>query len=107
VILQLAAETTERAALICSVNRALLMEVGPALRAVAARRESGTVRLRFFFDGDISMEDRESANCVAGEVIADFPECDLDERIDRVDAPKPLPSEDGWVTVYMRRERIA
>ena len=95
----------ELAALICSVNRALLQEVGPSLRAVKAQETGETIRLRFFIDGEPSEEDLNSASCAASEVISDFPEHALDDQVVRLDAPTPIPSEGGWITVFERREQ--
>lgn len=94
----------DRATLICSVNRGLWQQVGPALRAVIARHESETIRLRFFIDGEPSDDDRESASGTAAEVIADFPWLDLDDEVLRLDSPQPIPFGDGWLTIFARRE---
>ncbi|MBO6769385.1 MAG: hypothetical protein JJ901_13930 [Erythrobacter sp.] len=94
----------ERASLICSVNRALLGEVGPALRLVVAKADRQEIVLRFYFDGEPSAEDRESANCAGTEVIADFPEYDLAEQIERCDAPEKIALDSSWLTIFARRE---
>ncbi len=89
---------------ILSMNRALLGEVSPALRAAKIAWDEDVVHLYFYYDGKISEEDHESAECVATEVIADFPEHELEIDILRWDYPKRIPQE-GLDTVYHRREK--
>jgi hypothetical protein len=91
-------------ALVLSVNRALWGEVGPSLRRVYVTSRDGLVLLRFYFDGPISEEDRESASCASTEVIADFSDHRISEELIRCDAPAPIPVDDGWHCVYARRE---
>src|SRR5258708_5912730 len=62
---------------ILSLNRALCCEVSPKLRCARINWDNDTVWLYFYYDGDISEEDDESAQCVATEVITDFPEYEL------------------------------
>lgn len=92
-----------RANAILSMNRALWGEVSPALRAAKIKWDEETVHLYFYYDGKISEEDHESAECVATEVISDFPEHKLEIDILRWDYPRPIPQE-GLETVYHRRE---
>lgn len=85
------------------LQTALLGEVGPLLRAVGFRQEAETVGIRFYFDGPISDEDRESASCVVSEVLASRPEhVPVSGQVMRCDAPAPIPG-DAWL-VYRRRE---
>ncbi len=86
-----------------SMNRALLCEVAPALRAAKIHWAAKTINLHFYYDGEISDEDRESAECVGTEVISDFPNYNLKIEILRWDYPKPIPQDEG-TTVYRRRE---
>lgn len=97
--------SADRASLLLSVNRALWGEVGPALRAVHVAANGAAIMLRFYFDGHVTETDRESASCVAAEVVADFPDSTIKEQIMRLDAPQSIPYEDGWQIVYMRREQ--
>jgi hypothetical protein len=72
---------------------------------VLVRVEGNIIDLRFVIDGEISEHDRESASCVASEVIADFsaPHTIREECL-RVDAPLPIPSDATWKMVYKRKE---
>jgi hypothetical protein len=76
------------------LQTALLGEVGPALRGVAYRLDEREVGIRFYFDGPVSDEDRESASCVVTEVIASLPEdVRVVEEVIRLDAPARLPDD--------------
>src|ERR1700733_14322379 len=83
----------DRASALLSFNRALWGEVSPKLRCAKILWDKSTIRLFFYYDGDISEEDHESSECAATEVIADFPEHQLDVQIIRLDHPKPIPKE--------------
>jgi len=86
------------------MSAALSGAVSPALRAAKIAWDEKSVHLYFYYDGEISEEDHESAECVATEVIADFPEHELEIDILRWDYPKPIPQE-GLETGYHRREQ--
>ena len=75
----------------------------PALRGVSVGMDGDRLEIRFYVDGPPAERDRESASCVASEVAADFPRLGrVEERIERVDAPAPLPPDPLWA--YRRRE---
>lgn len=85
------------------LQMALLGEVGPRLRAVCYHRWDEQVAIRFYLDGPIASEDRESAACVVTEVIAALPEhVRVSEELIRCDWPARLPV--GVLRVYQRRE---
>jgi hypothetical protein len=88
---------------ILSLNRALLVEASPALRAALISWNDEEIHLFFYYDGEISVEDNESAECAATEVIAGYPEYALEIDILRWDAPKPIPQTGELV--YHRREK--
>ena len=92
-----------RVGAILSMNRALWGEVSPPLRAARIKWDDKVIYLFFYYDGEISEEDHESAECVSTEVISDFPEYQLEVDIIRIDYPKAIPQE-GGETVYRRRE---
>lgn len=92
-----------RTALLLSAQRALLGEVPPSLRGVSLHARDDALQVVFYFDGPVAAEDRESASCVASGMAADFPRLRaVDQRIERVDAPAPLPPDAVWA--YRRRE---
>lgn len=91
--------------LILSVNRALLGEVSPELRAVLVRKSKDNIYIKTIYDGDISAQDRESSSIIATGVIADYPEnCHVIEECIRLDAPEKINCPEGWHLVFSRRE---
>ncbi len=86
-----------------SIQRALLGEVSPQLRAVVFSIAERDIDVRFYFDGDISDKDMESASCVETEIIADYEAEDvITVRCIRLDTPKTIGDSGVWV--YQRRE---
>ncbi|MCI5142254.1 MAG: hypothetical protein D3909_11165 [Candidatus Electrothrix sp. ATG1] len=87
-----------------SIQRALLGEISPLLRAEAFSITERNIDVRFYFDGLISEDDAESASCVETEIIADYEAEDtVTVRCIRLDAPGPIADNGVWV--YQRRER--
>lgn len=80
----------------------LIGEVSPPLRAVRIKWDEKTIHLYFYYDGEIAEEDRESAECIATEIISNFSAHTLEVNILRWDYPKQIPNEGELV--YMRRE---
>lgn len=93
----------DRVAMIFSLLTGLLGEVSPELRSASIKWDDPCVYVYFFYDGPISEENEESAQCVATEVIACFPKHQLEVNIQRLDYPHPLPQDVGEL-VYRRRE---
>lgn len=86
------------------LQTALLGEIGERLRAVAYRPGEDAVVIRFYFDGPIWDEDRESAACVVTEVIAALPaEVRVSEEVVRCDLPARIPID--LPLVFQRREQ--
>ncbi|MEU4598603.1 hypothetical protein [Nocardia sp. NPDC023988] len=90
--------------MVLSVNRALWQEVSAAVRAVFCKVEDGVISIRIVVEGAITDDDRDSTSCVAAEVIADFPDHRVDERIERLDPPTRVTMPPGWHLVFHRRE---
>ncbi len=95
----------DRVKAIVAMNRALCGEVSPPLRAARVKWDDEIFYLYFYYDGEISEEDNESAECAATEFIACYPEYRPIINIIRLDYPHPIPQEEGE-TVYLRREPI-
>jgi hypothetical protein len=87
---------------VLSLNRGLWLEVSPALRAAQIKWDHKTLILNFYYNGEISDEDWESAECVSTEVISEFPEYELEINIVRLDEPQPIPL--NGILVYHRKE---
>lgn len=89
-----------------SIQRALLGEISPQLRAVVFSIVGKNIDVRFYFDGLISEADVESASCVETEIIADYEAEDVvTVRCIRLDAPETIDDDGTWV--YQRREILS
>lgn len=92
-----------RARVLLSVQRALVGEVFPALRAVTVEWRPDMVKFWAYVDGVLRDEDNESLSVVSAEIAADFgPEVEIDYEVVRRDAPMAI--DDGRVCVFRRRE---
>lgn len=86
-----------------SIQRALLGEVSPQLRAVVFSIAEQELKIRFYFDGLISDINTESASCVETEVLADYEAEDtVVVQCIRLDSPESIDDQGVWV--YQRRE---
>jgi hypothetical protein len=88
-----------------SIQRALFCQVSSNIRmgAVDWSDEEKKILIRFYFDGEISEENRASANCVSAEVCGDFDEeTQVNDECIRLDFSKRLP--DHMFTLYRRKE---
>lgn len=94
---------TMRTRVLLSLQRALLGEVFPSLRAVTAEWVPERVQFWAYVDGEPRHEDIEALSCVSAEVAADFePGVEVDHHVVRKDAPAPI--EDLRTYVYRRQE---
>jgi hypothetical protein len=75
--------------LILSGVRALIGEVTPSLRSASVQLNDNKVIFKCVFDETATEDDFELMSTVAGEIIADFPDCDLEEIIQKVPPPEP------------------
>ena len=86
-----------RARVLLSVQRALLGEITPEMRAVEVEWSPERILLRVFTEGEASEQVREDFDAaVVTQVVADFPEPDRgDPRVElefvRCDAPDHVP----------------
>lgn len=97
------ANVVDRTFVLLSLQRALLGEVFPALRAVTVEWSPSAVKFFAYVDGRVTEEDAESVSCVATSVAADlWSGVDFDYEIVRVDARHRI--EDTRAYVYSRRE---
>ena len=96
--------TLNRSNILLFVQRALLDEVFPQLRSVMVDYSENKVRLYFYVDGVISIDDADSLDCVETEVIADMtPDIEVVSEVIRLDAPVREP--DKGICVYHRKEQ--
>lgn len=93
-----------RALVLLSLQRALLGEVFPALRALTVDWTDAAVKFWAYVDGELRPEDAESLSCVSASVAADFwSGVDIDYAIVRCDFPSQILDE--RTRVFARRER--
>lgn len=95
----------EREDVLFSVQRAMLGEVFPSLRAVTVEWSDDTVKFFAYVDGPLADEDAESLSCISAAVAADFwSGVDIDYEVVQVDAPNKI--VDQRTRVYHRREAV-
>ena len=87
-----------------SVSRARWGEVSSKLRSVQFRTAERRIDSRFFFDGDADPSEQNPIGCVGPEVAADFPDTSVSEETVGTLADSEIMCQQGWHTVYARRE---
>ena len=95
-------QTQEDIHLILSGTRALWGSVTPPLRSVSIELKDETIIWKCAFDTNASEDDFELASDAAGEVIADFPNYNLEEII--IIVPDNIPTEPLENLIYLRHE---
>jgi hypothetical protein len=99
------ARPIERTHVLLSLQRAMLGEVFPALRAVSVDWSDRMVKFFAYVDGPLADEDAESLSCISAEVAADFwSGVDIDYEVVQVDAPNRIVDE--RTRVFHRREAV-
>ena len=83
---------------------ALLGMVTPSLRGVTVGWKDRRIRARFFFDGPTREAERDVCSDIEAEVLASFPDYEVEVHAERLDAPHELGPAmlDAWV--YRRKE---
>jgi len=83
---------------------ALLGMVPPSLRGVTVGWNDRRIVGRCFYDGPIGDREREECSDIEAEVMASFPEYDVEVVAERLDASQDLNPEllNAWV--YRRKE---
>lgn len=93
-----------RVRLLLSIQRALLGEVTPNIRAVTAGIDENAITLRWIIDGEITDELEDDLSAAGAEVIADFETHQIAEEFVRSDAPRPLDELYLDHIAYVRKE---
>ncbi len=97
-------DTTFRCRVLLTIQRALLGEVFPDLRAITVDWSLEFVKFRAYVHGESRPDDLDSLSCVSAELSADFEEeINIEYSIIRIDAPNQI--VDSGVFVYKRREK--
>ena len=95
----------DRALVLLSLQRAMLGEVFPALRAVTVEWSQVSVKFIAYIDGPLTDKDAESLSCISAEVAADFwSGVDVDHEFVRLDFPEKI--NDARTRVFHRREEM-
>ncbi len=93
-----------RTEVLLSLQAALLDEITPNIRGITCGWNDSLITIHSYFQGEISEDDRESMECIATEVIANFPEHRIDiesKKLDMLESLTPY-SLSAWV--YRRKE---
>lgn len=96
---------TLQAAILLSLQNALLGEIDPNLRqvSVAWNDDEQEINIYLYYHGEISEENRTSANCIGAMVSGDFDEyTEVMEHCIRLDAPEDIPQH--MSVAYFRKE---
>jgi len=97
--------TDMRARVLLSVQRALLGQIGAAVRAIMCRWTENEIYVRVVLDGEISDRDAEAISEAETEVIADFPsQVVVCFKLERHDYPTLIKYEIDEVAVFRRME---
>lgn len=88
--------------LMLAAQRGMLGEVGPSLRAVAVDWINNDIVVYFYNDGEITEELHDDFISITTDITTHFNNAMVDEKIIRLDYPKPLPFHEHWV--YRRKE---
>jgi hypothetical protein len=87
-----------------SAQRALLGSITPNMRLIKVFSDGGVITLTVISAAPLSTSERADLSIAASEIVADFPDCSITEKV-IIDAT-PIPLEDvlaaGWV--YRRAE---
>ena len=98
-------EIGNRRAVLLTAQVALLGEVSTAVRGITLGWTSQKILLRAVFEGEVQDDDRESMDCVATEILASFPNHEVDFECIRDDAPESLGPHFLMAWVFVRKER--
>ncbi len=93
-----------RVRLLLSIQRALLGEVTPNIRAVTAAIDESTITLRWIIDGQISHDLENDLGTVGTEIVADFESYQMSQEFLRCDAPRPMDEFYLEQLAYLRKE---
>lgn len=91
-----------------SLQRALLGNVTPNIRAVIAELSGKNISLLFYFEGEgegeVDDDDEELVSIIETEIIADFDDdFTVDTTVQRLDSPQRIKNTNGLL-VYLRKE---
>lgn len=88
-----------------STQQGLLGNIFPTLRAVCVESKENLILISFYYDGEISDDDKECCESTLDEIFADCsygPGMKFETYILRLDFPKKMPLIGHWV--FYRQE---
>lgn len=85
-----------------TVQQAFLYEITREIRCISLVILEKTATIKVYFDGEISKETIEEMSCVETEIMAAFPENEIQLLSIRMDYPSKIPFE--GLFSYMRKE---
>lgn len=93
-----------RPRVLLSVQRALVGNIVPAIRAALVQIDGNRATVRIVIDGPVSDQLLEMGSDIEAEMTADFLDSfTVSVTVERMDAPAPMP-RDNCVWVFARRE---
>lgn len=95
-------KTEEDILLILSGLRALYGNITPPFRSGSVELKKETIILKCVFDTNATEDDFELASIIAAEIIADFPNYNIEEII--ITVPQPASAEPLKNLLYCRHE---
>ena len=93
-----------RIAVLLSMQRALLGNLGTRVRLVTCRWSKQDIKIRAIFDGEILDDEAAAMSAAETEVMADFPDHDVSLTFERCNAPQNIPREADEYAVFRRFE---
>lgn len=93
-----------RTRVLLSLQSALLGEITPNVRGITCRWDTSEIMIVCYLQGEVSEDIEESMACVATEVMADFPEHQVEIACKELNEPEPLNPYTLSAWVYRRRE---
>jgi hypothetical protein len=90
------------ATLLIAAQQALLGEIDLSVRGVAVEWREKMIYVYFYNDGDVSDDLHDNFTTIGAEIVAQFTDAGIIEKIKRWDYPKRLPDHEYWV--YKRKE---
>ncbi|HEU5218533.1 MAG TPA: hypothetical protein VFU23_07730 [Gemmatimonadales bacterium] len=97
---------TRRFRVLAAIQKALLGEVTPNLRAVTVTYDDESIHFEAYFDGAIGQDERKSMSQVEAGLREQFPQAHrITHQVMRMDAPSAIPKDRIWV--YYRKEPLA
>jgi hypothetical protein len=93
-----------RIKVLLSLQVALLGKISPNIRGITCSWDFSKIIIRCIFHGKIDEEDRDSMEIACTEVMADFPDHDVEIEYLRADASESLNKFVLMAWVYCRKE---